>query len=275
MELSTRSVSDGAAARDFFKYSTLIILLILLFFQVVHLIFKLTIIPEVISLTAAFICVFYLWLTSQKDMQILQVVNLDLLRAHEALRESHINTILSLILIQESKDSYTYGHSERVKKVSVFLAQKLGLSKQEIEVIGRGAKLHDIGKIGIQDEILFTTEHLTPEQFEIMKSHTFKGVTILNPLKFLNEEKLIVRHHHERYDGNGYPDKLKGEAIPLGARIVCVADAFDAMRSKRNYRNSLTKEEAVHRLQANANIQFDPKIVDVLVKNIDSLIFEN
>lgn len=256
-------------ARNFFKFSTFIILLILVGAQLIELVFKITVIPDVISIIVAFTCVLYLWLAERKDIEVLQIINRDLLRAREELKASHVDTILSLVLTQEAKDSYTYGHSERVKRYAIMLAQRLGLLEEEIGVVSRGAKLHDIGKIGIRDEVLFEVEKLTEEQFDLIKSHTIKGVAILEPLKFLNEEKKIVRHHHEYYNGTGYPDKLKGEDIPLGARIVCVADTFDAMRSKRLYRDPLSKEAIIRQFQANAGTQFDPKIVDVFIKNID------
>ncbi len=259
------------AAENFFKYSTLVILLLLLAAQFFHLVLKMTIIPEVISLSAAFVCVFYLWFSAYKDIVRLEKTNWELVRMREALKASHIDTILSLVLSQEAKDSYTYGHSERVRHYSMLIAQKLELPQDEVEMIGRGAKLHDIGKIGIKDEVLFGSGKLTDEQYEIIKTHPGKGVVILEPLKFLDREKLIVRHHHERFDGKGYPDGLEGENIPLGARIVCVADAFDAMRSKRLYRNPLPKEEIIRQFQSNSGSQFDPHVVDVLVANIDSL----
>ena len=257
------------AKRNFFKYSTLGILIILLMAQCGGALFSIRVIPEAISLGVAFICIMYLWLTERKDIEFLKEANLKLLRAQEDLKASHVDTILALVLSQESKDSYTYGHSERVKRFSILLANMLGLSKGEIETIARGAKLHDIGKIGLKDDVLFSKEQLTSEQFDVIKTHPVKGVTILDPLKFLEREKLIVRHHHERFDGSGYPDSLKGESIPLGARIVCVADAFDAMRSQRLYNNPLPKEEIVKRFTEKSGIQFDPKIVDVFVRNIN------
>lgn len=255
--------------RKFFKSSTLVILLFLIFTQFINLKFHVKVIPEVISVGVAFVCIFYLWIAELIDMSNLQEANLKLIKAQEALKVSHVETVLALVLSQEAKDSYTYGHSERVKQFSIMIAREMDLPQDEIEMIARGAKLHDIGKIGIKDDILFCAGGLTEEQLGIVRSHPLKGVMILDPLKFLDREKLIVRHHHERFDGSGYPDRLKGEEIPLGARIVGVADALDAMKSQRLYRRALTKEEIIQQFQKNAGTQFDPKIVDVLVKNID------
>ena len=258
-------------ARKFFKYNTLGILFALIVAQCFDAFFKIKIIPPIISISVAFICIFYLWLAARKDIETLEEINLDLIRARDDLRMSHVDTILSLVLSQEAKDAYTYGHSERVKHYSMLIAQRMGLPPEEAEVIGRGAKLHDIGKIGIRDDVLFSDDKLTDEQFNIIKSHPLKGVTILEPLRFLKREMLIVRNHHERYDGKGYPDGLKGEEIPLSARIVCVADTFDAMRTKRLYREPLTKDKIVAQFKNNSGTQFDPKVVNAFIEIIDTL----
>ena len=270
MTQSNQSDSSLVATRNFLTYSTLGILLVLLLAQSLYIVFKVKIIPEIISIGVTFICVFYLWLVERKDMETLEKLNLELLRTQEMLRTNQVDTVLSLVLSQKAKDSYTYGHCERVKRYSILIAQKLGLSKEEMEVIGRGAKLHDIGKIGIEDEILFKAEDLTQEESEVIKSHTIKGVKILEPLKFLDQEKLIVRHHHERYDGKGYPDKLKGEEIPLGARIISVANTFDILKSEGLNKKHLTKEEITLQMTLNAGTQFDPKVVEAFIAVIDS-----
>ena len=260
----------GSDTGKFFQYSTFVILLLLILAQYANLVFRLKIIPDVVSIGVALVCVFYLWVIERKNIEELKIINEDLLEAREALKASHVETILSLVLSQEAKDPYTYGHSERVRRYAILLAEKMGLPREEIEVIGRGAKLHDIGKIGIKDEILFFKGKLNEEQFVIIKSHPVKGVTILEPLKFLEKEIMVVRHHHERYDGTGYPDKLKGEDIPLGARIVCVADSLDAMKSQRPYRSPLTKDDITLQFVSNSGTQFDPKIIKALVENIES-----
>jgi len=169
----------------------------------------------------------------------------------------------------DAKSPWTKGHSERVTKYSVAISREMGLPEEEIEVIERAGKLHDIGKIGISDEVLFSEGTLDEEKMNIIRTHPAKGVNILDPLKFLDKEKDIIRHHHERYDGKGYPDGLKGEQISVGARIMAVADAFDAMRSNRPYKRNLSKAEIISELLNNSGTQFDPKIVNVFLKIMD------
>lgn len=139
----------------------------------------------------------------------------------------------------DAKDSYTRGHSDRVSEYCVLLGEKLGLSKQEINTLKLGGLFHDIGKIGIPDNILLKTEKLTNDEYEEIKRHPFIGAHILENSSIFEDIIPIVLHHHEKYDGSGYPKKLKGKNIPFLARIVTVADSFDAMASKRAYRNSL------------------------------------
>ncbi len=267
-DLSLKAIQ--AYKGNFFKFSTLAILVILLLLQLANAHFNRRIVPDIVSLSVAFFCVFYLWMAESKDIKELKDANLALLNAQQELKESHIDTILSLVLSQEAKDSYTYGHSERVRQYSVSIAQAMKLSKKEMDIISRAAKLHDIGKIGIRDEVLFSERKLTSRERDIVQSHPAKGISILEPLKFLEEEKKIVRHHHERFDGKGYPDGLRGEQIPLGARIVCAADAFDAMRSQRPYNDPFNKKQIIQELKDNIGIQFDPKVVNAFLSVIDS-----
>ena len=259
----------SSSKRNFFKLSTLVILFLLIISQFFGAIIQHKIVPEALSIGIAFVCILYLWIAEQIDISRLHQTNIQLLKARDDLRVSHVETILSLVLSQEAKDAYTYGHSERVKQCSMVLARELGLSPDEVEIIARGAKLHDIGKIGIRDDVLFCDGDLTKEQYDIIKTHPVKGVAIIEPLKFLAREKLIIRHHHEKCDGTGYPDGLKKQNIPLGARIVCVADAFDAMKTRRPYKQPLSKKDIVHEFEKNMGIQFDPKVAEVLIKNID------
>lgn len=176
---------------------------------------------------------------------------------------------MSLALSQEAKDRFTSGHSERVTIYSTEIAKELGLNNAEVEVINRAAKLHDVGKIGIRDSILFSEEKLTDEQYNIIKTHPQKGIDIIEPLNFLEKEKEIIVHHHERYDGRGYPHGLKAQEIPLGARIMAVADSFDAMKSTRPYKKPLNKENIIRELKDNSGTQFDPTIVEVFLKIIE------
>lgn len=142
-----------------------------------------------------------------------------------------------------SKDDYMRGHSYRVAEYSALIAKQLGWSEHEVENLRNAAYLHDIGKIGVPDTILNKPTRLTDEEFAAIKSHTVMGADILKDITLLDHLVDIARNHHERYDGKGYPDGLVGEEIPLSARIVCVADSYDAMKSRRIYRNALPDEE--------------------------------
>lgn len=165
----------------------------------------------------------------------------------------------------DAKNSYMCGHSERVAELSLMLAKHMGLSAAEQNRIHIGAHLHDIGKIGIPDVILNKQGKLTADEFAIICKHPEIGDNIVGKLKVFHSVADIVRHHHERVDGKGYPDGLCGQEITLGARIVAVADAFDAMTSARPYRAALTVSQAIEETQRCQGTQFDPEIVAVLV----------
>lgn len=175
-------------------------------------------------------------------------------------REFFYATITMLAQAVELRDSYTGGHTQRVTEYSFLLGQELDLSPEELHWIRFGTPLHDIGKIGIRDEILQKPGKLTPAEFEIMKSHTTKGAKILEQVPDMEPAIPIVRSHHERWDGLGYPDGLKGEQIPRLARIVAVADAFDAMTSDRPYRAGLPADQAFEEVRKQAGKQFDPEM---------------
>lgn len=188
---------------------------------------------------------------------------------HRKMQESYLKTMTALALIIDARDPYTERHSENVIRYSLAIAEEMGLSSKEKEILRRAASVHDIGKIGVRDSVLLKPDKLTPEEFEEVKVHSLKGYQIVSSLPFLEEEANLVRHHHERYDGTGYPDGKKGEEIELGARILAVADAFDAMLSERPYRRKLSLEEATQELIRNKSTQFDPEIVDYLLKVIE------
>jgi putative nucleotidyltransferase with HDIG domain len=156
------------------------------------------------------------------------------------------------------RDEYTGGHTLRVSTYSILLAQELNLSPQDIDLIRIGTPLHDIGKIGIDDAILRKPDRLTPEEFEVMKSHTVKGSDIVSTVPDLRPILPIVRSHHERWDGKGYPDGLAGEAISPLARVVALADAFDAMTSDRPYRKGMAPAIAFAEIEKQVGRQFDP-----------------
>lgn len=170
----------------------------------------------------------------------------------------------------EAKDDYMRGHSYRVAEYSALIAKQLGWSEHEVENLRNAAYLHDIGKIGVPDTILNKPTRLTDEEFAAIKSHTVMGADILKDITLLDHLVDIARSHHERYDGNGYPDGLVGEEIPLSARIVCVADSYDAMRSRRIYRNALPDEEIRRELLDNCSTQFDPQIARMFVDMLDN-----
>ena len=188
----------------------------------------------------------------------------DLKKAAEDNRELFISSIQMLAGAVDEKDPYTRGHSDRVTKYSVLLAKELGLPAHEVEKIQISAQLHDVGKIGIEDRILKKPGALTPEEFEIMKTHTTKGATILRPVTALKDMIPGIELHHESLDGRGYPYGLKGDQIPLTPRIITVADTFDAMTTNRPYQAAMDPEYVVRIINSLANTKFDPKVVAAL-----------
>ncbi len=189
-------------------------------------------------------------------------------RMYEDLQEAFVGTIRSLAETIDAKDTYTRGHSERVSLYGEAIARGLGLAGEELETIRYAGYLHDVGKIGIPDAILTKPGKLTLEEFKVIKKHPRLSERILKPVGFPYQVQPIVCHHHERFDGRGYPDGLSGAEIPLGARILFVADAYEAMTSDRPYRKALSTDRALKELKNNRGTQFDPKVVDALVKII-------
>ena len=176
----------------------------------------------------------------------------------------------SLILSLESKDIYTAGHSERVADITSEIAEALDMDIRHIEYLHIAAHLHDIGKIGIPDGILLKSGPLTRAEYEVIKQHSLIGYSILKGVKGLETMAKTVKHHHERFDGKGYPDNLKGREIPLGARIIALADSFDAMTRPRPYRTAKTLQEALEEIKKNRGTQFDPEITDVFLSIYNS-----
>ncbi len=165
----------------------------------------------------------------------------------------------------DAKDPYTNGHSKRVAQYTQLIAKEMGYDGEDLDRIYYVALLHDCGKIGVPDKILGKPARLTDEEFEIIKSHTVRGGEILSRFKSLENVGEGALYHHERYDGTGYPEGKAGEDIPLIARMICVADSFDAMNSNRVYRKKLTKDYIINEIEANKGKQFDPKIADVML----------
>jgi len=182
-------------------------------------------------------------------------------------RETYFKIVKALILALEARAYYIKDHSNRVTKYALLIGKKLTLPKPQIKLIKTIGLLHDLGKIALSDVILNKKGVLTIIERRRIQLHPVIGAMILSNLGFLKEDIDIVRNHHERYDGNGYPDKLKKEDIPLLARIFSVADAFDAMTSDRPYRKSMPIEEAMDEIAKNKSTQFDPFIADTFLSN--------
>jgi putative two-component system response regulator len=184
----------------------------------------------------------------------------------QKIRASFFNAITALAYALEAKDVYTSGHSQRVTEISEAIAEHLGLPKETIEKIRLAGLVHDIGKIGVRESVLNKPGSLSDEEFKHVRLHSQTGERILKPIVDDKEILKAVRHHHERYDGWGYPDGLQGEQIPLLARIIAVADTFDAMTSERSYRKALTKEEACAEVERCRGTQFDPEAADAFLE---------
>jgi response regulator RpfG family c-di-GMP phosphodiesterase len=174
-----------------------------------------------------------------------------------------MSTLRSLVSTIEARDPYTNQHSQRVTDFSVLIAEELKCSAEEVDTVRVAGYLHDLGKLGVKDSILLKADRLTFEEFEQIKAHPQIGEAIIAPLGFLPEERALIRHHHERWDGKGYPDGLEGEQIPFLARILSVADSFDAMTSNRPYRPAMSFEKGYEEIVRCSGTQFDPRVVVV------------
>lgn len=187
-----------------------------------------------------------------------------------AQRATFLRTMESLASALEARDQYTQGHSQRVSEVSMMIGERMGLSEEAQNELRVGTVLHDIGKIGVPDAILNKPERLTADEFAIMKSHPVIGFEICRPLRLPEGVLMIIRNHHEKLDGSGYPDGLKGGELPLSLRIVCVADAFDAMSSRRPYREAMDPKKVLSELSRCSGTQFDPVVVETLKELLDT-----
>ena len=192
-------------------------------------------------------------------------INNELSDTYEKLEKAYLESIETLRYTVEAKDPYTRGHSDRVSAYSVLIGEKLELQEEEIKTLRIGGLFHDIGKIGIPDSILLKEAKLSDDEYSQIKNHPAIGAHILNNATIFQDILPIVMHHHERYDGNGYPGKLKGEAIPYLARITAVADTFDAMTSKRTYRDALPLQTVISEIERCSGSQFDPAIASVFL----------
>jgi putative nucleotidyltransferase with HDIG domain len=212
---------------------------------------------------------------SENDFELLKSIassaatGLENARLYWELQDTYLSTIKVLVSTIEAKDSYTRGHTERVAEYARMLAEEMGFSKKEREIVSFGAALHDIGKLGVYENILNKPGELTEKEWAVVRSHPVVGANIIKDMRFLDAACDLVRHHHERLDGGGYPDHLIGDQISIGARIVAIADAFDAMTSDRPYRQAFSVEQALEQLKRQSD-KFDKKIVDKLNGLIES-----
>ncbi len=189
----------------------------------------------------------------------------DLRKSHRQMQRSVLQSLLGLANALEAKDEYTRGHSERVAGLAQRLALAAGLGIAEAKTIAEAGLLHDLGKIGVPEHILRKQGPLTDEEWIAMRRHPLTGAQIVAPLEFFADAALIVRHHHERHDGSGYPDGLKGDGIPVGARIVAIADVYDALTSERPYRRKLARAEAVQIMRDDAGLTLEPRLTELFL----------
>ena len=185
----------------------------------------------------------------------------------EQLEDAIFSSLTIVASAIEAKDPYTRGHSNRVRLISLDIAKTLGLSDDELSILEYGAMLHDVGKIGIRDEVLLKKGKLDNSEYEHIMSHPYVGSRIIENINYYAPMIDCVKYHHEKYDGTGYPNNLKGEGIPLLARIIAVADTYDAMTTTRPYRSALSKEKALSILNEIKSSQLDPMLVDIFVDN--------
>ncbi len=204
------------------------------------------------------------------QMNLIKKINDELKDTYDKLERSYMESIQTLRYTVEAKDSYTRGHSDRVSEYSVLIGKHMNLAEEDLNALRIGGLFHDIGKIGVPDSILLKTDKLTDDEYSEIKNHPTIGAHILSTATIFQNLIPIVKHHHEKYDGTGYPGKVKGEEIPFFARIAAVADTFDAMTSKRSYRDPLPLDVVRAEFERCKGTQFDPKIADVFLDILDN-----
>jgi putative nucleotidyltransferase with HDIG domain len=193
-------------------------------------------------------------------------VSLQRARLDDELKMSYLSSVRALVTALEEKDSYTKGHSERVASLAALIGREMGFADEDVEYLRIGGYLHDIGKIGVPESIIKNPKALTRSEYRLVQEHTVKGVEILEPISFLKDHIHLIKHHHEHFDGRGYPDGLSGSRIPKGAQIMAVADAYDAMTSSRPYRKGLPPGQAYKRIVKESGKQFAPDVVEAFQK---------
>ncbi len=207
---------------------------------------------------------------SISQMNEIKKINQELSDTYEKLEKAYLESIQTLRYTVEARDEYTRGHSDRVSEYSVIIGKKMELSDKDIKTLKIGGLFHDIGKIGVPDSILLKESKLTDDEYSQIKNHPSIGAHILSTATIFQDIIPIVKHHHEKFNGTGYPGKLVGEEIPFLARITAVADSFDAMTSKRTYRDSLPMDIVRNEIERCKGTQFDPKIADVFLSILDN-----
>jgi putative nucleotidyltransferase with HDIG domain len=209
---------------------------------------------------------------SEKDLYFLNFLtekasfSIENLFLYENIYENLFSTLYAFVETIEARDPYTKMHSANVSTYAMSIAKAYGCTQEDIDKLNVSGNLHDIGKIGVPDNVLLKPGRLTDEEFDIIKKHPIIGSNIIGHLGMWTDEQTIIRHHHERFDGNGYPDRLKGEGIPLLSRILSVADVYDALTTDRSYRKKMSDLVAVKIIRENAGSQFDAKIVDIFIE---------
>ena len=207
---------------------------------------------------------------SIEQMNQIKKINTELSDTYKKLEKAYLDSIQTLRYTIEAKDIYTRGHSDRVAAFSVLIGQKLGLSDKDLRTLQIGGLFHDVGKIGVPDSILQKEGKLTDDEYSQIKQHPNIGVHILSNATIFEDILPIVEHHHEKYDGTGYPGKLAGEDIPYLARIAAIADSFDAMSSRRAYRDSLPLDKIISEFMRCRGTQFDPKLDDLFIDILEN-----
>ena len=208
-------------------------------------------------------------LRSVDQMRTIKQINLELKEKNEELEKAYLESTETLRYTVEAKDKYTRGHSDRVSELSVLIGKYMNLSNEDLRILRIGGLFHDIGKIGVPDSILLKDTRLTDDEYSQIKNHPSIGRQILSNATIFKDMIPIVYYHHEKYNGNGYPERLKGEEIPLFARITAIADTFDAMTTKRSYRDALPLNVVREEIEKCSGTQFDPAIVKVFLEILD------
>lgn len=207
---------------------------------------------------------------SVKQMDEIKRINEELSESNEKLEKAYLDMVQTLRYTVEAKDTYTRGHSDRVSEYSVLIGEKLGLPEDQIKTLRIGGLFHDIGKIGIPDSILLKPDKLSDDEYSQIKNHPAIGAHILGSADIFKDIIPIVKHHHEKYDGTGYPGMLKGEEIPYLARIAAVADTFDAMTSRRSYRGPIDIEHVKDEIKRCEGTQFDPQVAEAFLEILNN-----